>query len=277
MLGKKTVTFNKKLDNNHHIRVVKEEKRKMKWPLIICRSCLLQQERQRFVSTWAQICSKSVEISVIFPNESAPLCASRSFRTILFLVFSAIVLAIASIFAALLQLRPGDFNGFNDYFNGFEWAKSGLSDNEYGFDCGTLASHTFDTMHTIGATHTQSVNFDQTSVRLVKFNNVEGDSSGALAATTTATILTNENDNKKRYKSGLIELHIIAEAQAQPQHSTAPVINRKDQIGATGIESREFDNIECIFNGSMDGIDLQYDTLSGMFIFIFFLFLFSRF
>ena len=70
-------------------------------------------------------------------------------------------------------------------------------------------------------------------------------------------------------QSSQSQSQVQAQAQTQTQHSTAPVINIKTKIGATSVQSREFDNIECIFNGSMDGIDLQCDMLSGMFIFIF--------
>ena len=53
------------------MRKVKEKEESEKWPMITDRSS--QQPKQRFVSTWPQIWSKSVEISVDCQNASTPL------------------------------------------------------------------------------------------------------------------------------------------------------------------------------------------------------------
>ena len=89
------------------MREVREKVRKMKWSLIVDRSNQ-QRARQRFVFTWPHIWSKSVEISVDFPNKSAPLCASHATRP------------SRPIFAAVFQLKSGDFNGFIFFDNDFE-------------------------------------------------------------------------------------------------------------------------------------------------------------
>ena len=97
----------------------------------------------RFVSTWAQICTNSVEI--LF---NAPLCAYPSRpscppRPILFLLISAIILSIATIIDTgfnVFDLKSRDFGGFNAGFNvfnveidnEFNLENSGLINNEYG-------------------------------------------------------------------------------------------------------------------------------------------------
>ena len=69
---------------------------------------------------------------------------SRPPRPILFLLISAIVLAIATIIGAVFELKSRDFAGFNDYFNVFnneyELENSDLSNDEYG----SLCHHTSD-------------------------------------------------------------------------------------------------------------------------------------
>ena len=193
----------------------------------------------------------------------APSPHTRPNEIMFILVLLAIGLPIASVF----ELESRDFGDLRNVFylfsNEFKMKLECHSDADASF------SHTFDTMDSIGVTHAPSFNFGPTSVGLANFNSLESDSSAALTATATATILTKKNENKMKYKSGSIGQHTNAEAQPETEHSSAPVINKKGKIGAPGVESREFDNIGCIFNGGMDAIDLHYDMLSGMFIFIF--------
>ena len=96
--------------------------------------------KQRFVSTWPQIWSKSVEISIDCENAGAPLIAPppRSPQTRLILSFPAILLAISAIFELVgcaFELESSDFAGFNvqnnKLINECELEKSGLSNNEY--------------------------------------------------------------------------------------------------------------------------------------------------
>ena len=99
------------------MREVKVESEKMKWPLIIDRSS--QKTKQRFVSTWPQIWSKSVEIFV--DCSSAPLMTPpRSRQTTFILLIPPIVLAIGTIFGAAFQFKSRDFGGFYDDFNVFD-------------------------------------------------------------------------------------------------------------------------------------------------------------
>ena len=49
------------------------------------------------------------------------------------------------------------------------------------------------------------------------------------------------------------------------------MIDKSNRMVKNAIESCEFDDTICVFNGNMDRIGLQYDMLSGMFIFFFFL------
>ena len=56
------------------------------------------------------------------------------------------------------------------------------------------------------------------------------------------------------------------------QHSTALVTSTNNRVALTGTESRKLNNIECVFNGNIDKIELQHDILSGMCIFIIFYF-----
>ena len=93
-------------------------------PLFADRSCQ-QTTSKRFVSTWPHIWSKSVEIFFNCHNASAPLCAcspprpSCPPRPILILLFSVIVLAIATIIDAVFELESRDFCDFNAGFNVF--------------------------------------------------------------------------------------------------------------------------------------------------------------
>ena len=119
---------------------MKVESEKMKWPLIMDRSS--QKTKQRFVSTWPQIWSKSVEISIDCLDASAPLITPsplRSPQTRLILLFPVIVLVISGIFGRVFALESRDFAGFNiqnnvlnnEIKNECESEKSGLSNNEY--------------------------------------------------------------------------------------------------------------------------------------------------
>ena len=84
-----------------------------------------------------------------------------------------------------------------------------------------------------------------------------------------ATTATDENENKQKHEKGPDGTIMNTQTTAQIQHPTAPIIDRIHEIVVMGKGSREFDNIECIFNGNIDRIGLQYNMLSGMFIFIF--------
>ena len=91
----------------------------MKRPLISIRSSQ-QQTRPRFVSSWAQICSKSEEISVNRSIEcvsliTPPLPRLRQPRFILAIL--AIGLAIATIFDAVFAIKSRESVGFNNAFN----------------------------------------------------------------------------------------------------------------------------------------------------------------
>ena len=70
-------------------------------------------------------------------------------RPILFLLISAIVLPIATIFAAVFEFKSRDFAGFNVFDNvlnsEFNLEKSGLIDNEYDFSA-VLPATTNDTI-----------------------------------------------------------------------------------------------------------------------------------
>ena len=157
---------------------------------------------QRFVSTWPQIWSKSVEISVDSSNVNAPLCASSQ---IFILLFPAIVVVIATIFSDI-------FDGFNNVFNvlnnEFEWKKSGLSNNEYDV-CGVLSS-TNNTMDTL------VFNYGPTGVGLRVFNINRYVFNAVLSAPT----VTNNNENEMIFGGGPSGDNI------QTTHSTAPSIER---------------------------------------------------
>ena len=105
------------------MRKVKVESEKMMWPLIMYRSN--HKTKQRFVSTWPQIWSKSVEISVDCENASAPLLASppRAPEMRFILCILAIVLSIATIFDAVFGLKSREFGFVDNVFNGFNESK----------------------------------------------------------------------------------------------------------------------------------------------------------
>ena len=126
-------------------------------PLIADRSS--QQATQRFVSTWPQIWSKSVEISDC-DNACRP---SRPPHPTLILLFSAIVLAIATIIDVVFELKSRGFGDFNAGFNVFnneinnecELGKRGLSIDEYASLChhtSDIASPPNDTVFNFGPT-----------------------------------------------------------------------------------------------------------------------------
>ena len=141
--NEKTVTSKQtRSPHIHHpyMREVESESESKMMSLIAHRSS--QQATQRFVSTRAQIWSNSVESNFFFFDcQNAPLCASPPFRPfrprpILILLFSAIVLAIATIFGDIFGLIPRGFAGVNVenniLNNECELAKSGLNNND---DC----------------------------------------------------------------------------------------------------------------------------------------------
>ena len=103
-------------------------------------------------------------------------------------------------------------------------------------------------------TDTSGFKFCQICVGLTEGDNLECDLPGVIPAPAT---VTNQN--------GSFGPH----THAQAQHLTPPVINRNNSMVKNDIESCEFGTIRCIFGGNMDGIGLQYDMFSGMFVFVF--------
>ena len=185
--------------------------RKMKWPVFGDRSS--QQPQQRFVSTWPQIWSKSVEIFVICSNASAPIIVAppQASQTTFILFILAIELAIATIFG---QAESGESSGFNEYFN--------VLNNDFELEpecdfCDVLSSPAIDTINATADTRATGFNLHTTGVGLAKFDNLGCDLCAVLSAPATVAVATTaENENK----SGANRPH----TQTQ-QYTTAPAIH----------------------------------------------------
>ena len=193
----------------------------------------------------------------------------------LYLPISNQIKFVLLVSVAVLTIASHEFDAFNHGFNALnikcELGKSGLNNNKYGFDCGELASHIIDTIDAVADRPAVGFKFDQICVGLTEIDNLECDLSGVLPTPATATIITNKNEIEMKNQNGAHEphTHTQAQAQAQTKHSTAPVINRSNSMVNNGIELCEFNTIRCIFSGNIDGIGLQYDMFSGMFVFVF--------
>ena len=105
---------------------------------------------------------------------------SRPYETIFILLFSTIVLPIATMFGAVFEMQSREF-GFNDIINvlnnELELAKSGLNNNECCFDCDVLSCPT-------NNTDTPVFNCGPIGVGLAVNNDIGFD----LIATLTATM-----------------------------------------------------------------------------------------
>ena len=69
-----------------------------------------------------------------------------------------------------------------------------------------------------------------------------------------ATTATDENENKKKPERGANGPVTNTQTEAKPQRIIAQVIDIIDEMVAISEGSRGFDNIDCIFNGSLDRI-----------------------
>ena len=181
--------------------------------------------KQRFVSTWPQIWSKSVEISFQNACARSRTSPSRPHQTTFILIITASILAIASRFDAVLGIGSREFGDLKHCFhvlnNDFKLKL------ECDFDCDVSSSHARDTPDTIGVTHSPLYNFDSTGVLLAEVKNLKYDSSAVSTATTITTKITNENKNKMKYECDSNGPHTSARAQAKTQHSTASVTERQ--------------------------------------------------
>ena len=277
--SKKTSNFKQQVINDHqYIKVVKEKERKMKWTVIVERSCLLQQARQdennRQIPCGEQVqdlnyprCDTSAALNTTSPHHSP--CLPIPTQIIFILSVPVIILAIVSRFCDVLGIKSREFGDFNHSFNALnnecELRKSGLNNNKYCFGCGALTSHTLDTINVAVDTPAVGFKFGQICVGLAEFDNLESDLTDVLPP--PATTLTNENEIQMRNKNVSYGPLSNTQAQTQTQHLTSPVIDIHDIMVKNGIESGQFDTIRYIFSGNMDGIGLQYDMFSGMFVF----------
>ena len=184
------------------MRKVKVKERKTKWSLIVDRSNQRQTTKQRFVSSWAQICSNSEEISVNRPIEFISLITPLPTGQPRFiLAILAIGLVIATIFKRVFGLESRDFGGFNNVFNVFvnenKWEKSSLRNNECYF-CDVLSSPLNDTIDVAVDTAAIAFNLCPIGVGLAEFA-VDGYLfSAGLKAPATVAVVTNENENKMK-------------------------------------------------------------------------------
>ena len=233
---------------------VKVKERRMKWLVIKDRSSQ-QQPKQRLISTWPQIWSKSVEISVNHSNANAPLMRpsaphSRSHQGIFISLISAIVLPIGTIFGDILV-------GFKDYF-------SVLNDDfdfELEYDLrGVLSSHTNNTTGAPGYTQVPGFNLFPTGVGLAEFGDLGCDLCAVLSAraiVSTATTVTVAN------KSGSNGPYTQTHTQTQ-QHRATPAIDRDDKLSLTGVGLHDFDINVHLFDVVFNQNELEYD-LNNMF------------
>ena len=221
----------------------------MKWSVIVDRSN--QHVHQRFVSTWAQICSKSVEISVNRPVASTPPLITLPPRQPRFiLAILAIVLSIATIFGDLFESESRDVGGFNDCFNVLN------NDFKLELECDLRDVLPSPIFNTIGATaHISAPVIDSnyqlgpTGVGLHDF-----DINGHLF-----DVVFNENEfnneinnifdicfdesdikNYQRLNGGVYS--------QQTLHPIAPGLNGNDRTDSTGVGSVELNDIECVLN-----------------------------
>ena len=160
----------------------------MKWPLFVDRSS--QKINQRFVSTWPQIWSNSVEIS-----------ANCTITTQFILFILAIGLAIATIFGQVFELKSGESGDFNEYFN--------VLNNDFKLDvecdfCDVLSSvtNTSNEISTTADTPASGFNFCPTGVGLAKFDNVRYDLCAVLSAPATVALVTTIENEKKSVPNG---------------------------------------------------------------------------
>ena len=256
----------------------KIESEGMMRPLIADRSCQ-QTSRQRFVSTWPQIWSQSVEISINCSNPSAPLFAFCPHHPIFILSFAIFILLIATIITRVFDLEPCDF-GFNaennvlnneinnEINNEYESEKSGLTNND-SYVVDVLSSTLNDT---IRAAVTVAPGFDlyPTGGGPGQTNENEHDFNAVSTATAIVTIIPNQNKSEPHGP------HSRTHTQTQ-QHTVAPAIDNNDKISPTRVGLRGFDIIGCIFNGIIDDNESEYDISSGMCILCFVLFCFVLF
>ena len=258
---------------------------KMKWPLIPDGCGSSQQTiSKRFVSTWPHIWSKSVEIFFNCHNASRPshmYHPSRPRRPILFLLISAIVLAIATIINAVFELKSRDFGCFNEINSEYELEKSGLTN---------------DPLWPQTQTQTQAIDtafdFNSTGAGLREFNDLNNEINNVIECEFGENFNDNNNDNGQQHTtapafnfgSTSVELVIlffyvfyfcffVYHIQHHTQHHLHNIQHINYHQLMLGL--CEFDNIKCtvcIFDSNISRIGLQYDISFGMLLLFFPLF-----
>ena len=243
----------------------------MKWPLITNRS--RQKTKQRFVSTWPQIWSNSVEISIDCQNASAPLITSRQHShshshsrphdTIFILLILAIGLSVASIVGGIFDLKSRNFGVLNGDFNVFDIdfkveLKSCEWDvfNAYFNDYDVSSSTAIDTNGISPPPHRPAINSSPTGVGLSQTSVIDND---LCAVSPAILIITNENKRKIKYESGPPWRH----KYTRTGYTTTPA------IGAVF----NFSLIGAVFNIFGDYFHENYyydDIIDSMFIFFFY-------
>ena len=185
MLEKKTVTSHKKLQNNHMI-VVKEKERKMKWPLIVDRSC--QQATKMSKKSPPTPDGDSNHPCTI---ASAALSSrQRQYHRARQTIFILLILAIGLLVFGVIPRENVIFDVEN---NGNNF----LYEYECEFYCDALSSQVSNASDTIGAATAPSSNCGPGCVGPGEFNVNGCHLSAVLPATTIATIATTvgiEND-----------------------------------------------------------------------------------
>ena len=233
----------------------------MKWPLISDKSSqqtTRQKEKSQLTqggeTRWDHRATTSAALHTT-SADSQCLAIAKQMNILLILTL------IGLVFGFILPELNGFDNEIIDLNIEFKSEKNGLNN-----DCDVSSSPT---SNTIGA---PSFNLSQTGVGLAEFNNLGCDfnsvSAPTATATVTVTIVPNKNKNKNIFESCPLWGHNKETTHHTP-HSNAPRMDR----------FCEFDNIDCIFDNSMDGIGLQYDITFGMCIIfsLFFMFFFFSF
>ena len=187
------------MDAHDYMRKVKVESEKMKWPLIMDRSS--HKTKQRFVSTWPQIWSKSVEISV---NCSAPAAIASLFATPPH--------AHQTIFTLLFTTRIGIRIGVVLTVFGLLNNESNVLNNEFELERGALLLNETNTNGATGVAIGTTFILTNSGVGLGlknKFDSVVRGAGPTIATVTAAaTTTTNENINNEFY-AGAPATHTI--------------------------------------------------------------------
>ena len=235
MLRKTVTSTQNQFPRNHCMRKVQLKGRKMKWPLIVDRSC--QQNTKQSEK------SPSQTEGELTPFRMTPQSHSHTASISFVLCIPAIVLLIVTRIKCLFTINSresGDANhDLNVFDNEFKLEKSGLNDEyDFDFDFAVLTTITFDIIGAIVNTPAPSFNFTATGVASHEFNNLGYEFNAVLAPAAAVIIVINGKKIKMKYDSGL---------QQQQQLLRYPIVPVIDKMAPRGIGFCEFNNTGYTF------------------------------